>query len=111
MSVSETLPVVFAPRAGVAKVKGPMAAEPLAKAMEVVPVNTPVAVMVPAPVAVIVSTVPETFALMATGLLAPVSINDRAPEAVMVLVMVMPPAAKAVKLKAAPVEAPLPVIA
>ena len=106
-----TLPVVLAPRAGVAKVKGPMAAEPLAKAMEVVPVTKPLSVMVPVPVAVIVSTVPETLALMAMGPLSPVSINERAPIAVMVLVMVMPPAAESVKLKAAPVEAPLPVIA
>ena len=111
VSVKVTLPVVLAPRAGVAKLNGPMFAEPVAKAMELEPVIVPVAEIMPVPVAVIVSAVPETLALIAMGLLLPVSINARVPVAVMVLVILIPPAAESVKLKAAPVEAPLPVIA
>ena len=111
MSVKVTLPVVFAPTTGAANVKGPMAAEPLARTREVVPFTEPVAVMVPEPVAVNVSTVPDTLALMAIGLFVPVSINERAPVAVIVLVTVIPPAADSVKLKTAAVEAPLPVSA
>jgi len=64
---------------------------------------------VPEPVAVIVTAVPETLAANAIGLLVPVSTRPKVPEAVIVLLIVMPPLALSVKLTAAPVEAPLPV--
>jgi len=61
---------------------------------------------VPEPVAVIVSTVPETLAPRTMQLLVPVVTSDRAPEAVTLLAtfIAAAPPAVSVKLKIAPVE-------
>ena len=67
--------------------------------------------MFPEPVAVIVSAVPDTDAPNAIGALVPVSTNPNVPVAVMVFVVLIPPAVLSVKLKLAPVDTPLPVIA
>ena len=61
--------------------------------------------------AVRVSAVPDTDAPNAIGALVPVSINANVPLAVIVFVVVIPPFALSVKLKFAPVDTPLPVIA
>src|ERR1700719_682451 len=61
VSAKVTLPVVLAVQLGVAILREPIAPEPLVKAAEVEPVTVPAPVIVPEPVAVIVSTVPETL--------------------------------------------------
>src|ERR1700719_2720752 len=61
LSTRVTLPVVLAVQLGVAILREPIAPEPLVKAAEVEPVTVPAPVIVPEPVAVIVSTVPETL--------------------------------------------------
>ena len=113
VSVNVTLPEVFAVMLGVARVSAPITPEPLVKATELVPVIVPAPVMVPVVVAVIVSTVPDTLAAIAMPPVTVVASNERVPVAVIVLLRVIAPAppAVSVRLKLAPVEAPLPVIA
>ena len=106
-----TLPEVLAERFGVVRVSAPIAPETLLRATEVVPVIVPAPVIAPEVEAVIVSTVPERLAPMAIPPVAVVANSPRVPVAVIVLFRVIAPAppAVSVKLKLAPVEAPLPV--
>ena len=69
------MPVVLAVTFGVTIVNGPIAPEALANVSELVPVTMPVPVIEPEPVAVIVSTVPETLALITMPLFVPVLIK------------------------------------
>src|SRR5438034_943469 len=98
---------------GVVKVSGPIAPDPPAKTTAVMPIMLPVPEMVPVPVAVIVSVVPETLALITTPPLVPEAASDKVPVALTELDKVSAPAplAESIKLKLAPVDAPLPVIA
>ena len=107
------MPVVLAVSMGV--VDNDMAAPlvpivplPLVKVAEVEPKTVPaVCVIVPEPLAVIVSTVPDTLAPRTMPPLVPVASKDSAPLAVTVCDTVMLPAppAVSVRLNIAPVEA------
>ena len=103
------MPDVLAVRFGVETVSGPMAPEVLVRSMEVEPVTVPVPVMEPEPEAVMVSAVPDVLASRTMPLLVPEPTRVRVPEAVMELVMVKAPAplAESVRLKLAPVDAPV----
>ncbi len=111
--VKVTLPVVLARTFGVAKLSGPITPDPDARVTDVVPVMIDAPVMVPVVEAVIVSTVPDTAAPMTTPPVAVLAIKLNAPPAVIVLVMLtaVADAAESVKLKALPLDTPLPVIA
>jgi hypothetical protein len=106
VSVKVTLPVVVNVTLGVAIVNAPepMAPEPLANFIEVVPDTMPVPDIAPFPVAVMLSTVPETLALTAIPLFAPLAIKVRLPAAEIGLFTVMAVAeeAESVKLKVLP---------
>src|SRR5271157_2538526 len=93
-SVSVTAPIVFAVTFGVANAIVPIAPDVLNNVTDVDPVTVPVdCVIVPEPVAVIVSAVPDTDAPSAIGAFVPVSTNPSIPVAVIVFVNDMPPAA------------------
>ena len=111
MSVRVTLPLVLAVMLGVATVRAPIAPELESKVTDVEPVIVAEAEIAPLPVAVNETVVPETAALTAMPLLAPVLLKVRVPLAVIGLEMVIAVAAEAVsvKLKLAPVEASVPV--
>jgi hypothetical protein len=106
-----TSPAVLAVMLGVVMLSGPMAPEPESKEIEVEPVMIPEPLIVPAPVAVMVSTVPETLAPMVIGASVPVFTKLKVPLAVIELLREMPPEAESVRLKLPPVDAPLPVMA
>src|SRR5208283_668915 len=82
-SVKVTLPVVLKVTLGVARLAKVIAPDVEVKEAEVVPVTVPEPVIEPEPVAVMVSTVPETLALIAIGALVPVLTRARVPLAVM----------------------------
>ena len=91
--------------------RAPIAPELESKVTDVEPVIVAEAEIAPLPVAVNETVVPETAALTAMPLLAPVLLKVRVPLAVIGLEMVIAVAAEAVsvKLKLAPVEASVPV--
>ncbi len=107
------MPVVLAVMLGVVKVNDPIAPDPDDSPTEVVPVIVPAPVMVPDPVAVMVSAVPEMFAPITTPELVPLATSPSVPVAVIVLVsdIAADAAAVSVRLKLTPVDAPLAVIA
>jgi hypothetical protein len=86
------LPVVLVVRFGVVNVRDPIAPEPVLNATDVVPVTVPVPVIAPEVDAVIVSAVPDTFALIAMPPVAVVAYNPNVPVAVIVLPIVTAPA-------------------
>ena len=103
------MPDVLAEGFGVVRVRGPIAPEPLLKATEVVPLIVPAPVIAPEVEAVMVSTVPETFAPMTMPPVAVLAISPSVPVAVMVLATLIAPApaALSVRLKLTPVDAAL----
>jgi hypothetical protein len=108
VSLRVTLPVVLAVMFWVANVSEPIAPEPVPTFTDVVPDIVPEPVIVPTPVAVIVSMVPDTLALMAMLLLPPLANSVSAPLAVIELVKVIAvvPTAVSVRLKLFPVDGP-----
>jgi hypothetical protein len=86
---------VLAVTFGVVNVREPIAPEPVANATDVVPVTVPVPVIAPEVDAVIVSTVPDTFAFIAMPPVAVVAYNPNVPVAVIVLLIVTAAAAAA----------------
>ena len=111
MSVIFTAAEVLKARFFVLRFRGPIAPEPLLKAMDVFPLMVALPVIVPDPLAVNVSIAPETGALMAMPLLSPLDVRDNVPPLVRLVLIVSAVAAAAVSvmLILAPVEAPLPV--
>jgi hypothetical protein len=105
---------VFAVQFGVAIFRLPITPDPLVKLADVEPVTTPpVCVIVPLPLAVIVSAVPETLLPNTTPPLVPVESNANVPVAVIVpdVVNAPTPPAVSVKLMLLPVDTPFPVTA
>ncbi len=105
---------MFAVQFGVTIFNEPIAPEPLVNAADVEPVTVPpVCVIVPLPLAVIVSTVPDTLAPNTTPPLVPVDSNANVPLAVIVPDVVNAPAPPALSVNEifAPVDTPFPVTA
>ena len=108
------LPVVFTVKLGVVVAILPIFPEPDANDIELEPVTLPpVCVIVPEPLAVIVSTVPDALPPNTIPPLVPVESRASVPAAVIVPDVVNAPAppAESVKLILLPVDIPFPVVA